>query len=46
MKIFLICGICNKSYFSVSGIAKHAEKHHNNELDLKVKGQMSAMQTE
>ena len=46
MKIFLICGICNKSYFSVSGITEHAERHHNNELDPKAKGQMLAMQTE
>ena len=46
MKIFLICGICNKSYFSVSGIVEHAEKHHNNELDPKAKGQTLAMQTE
>ena len=46
MKIFLVCGICNKSYFSISGIAKHAEKHHDNKLDPKAKGQTSAMQTE
>ena len=46
MKIFLVCGICNKSYFSVNGIAEHAEKHHDNELDPKAKGQMLAMQTE
>ena len=46
MEILLICGICNKSYFSVNGIAKHAERHHNNELDPKAKGQMLAMQTE
>ena len=45
MKIFLVCGICNKSYFSVSGIAEHAEKHRDNELDPKAKGQTSAMQT-
>ena len=35
MKIFLVHGICNKSYLSISSIAKHAEKHHNNELDPK-----------
>ena len=46
MKIFLIYGICSKLYFSVSGIAKHAEKHHDNELDPKAKGQMLTMQTE
>ena len=46
MKIFLVCGICNKSYLSVSGIAEHAEMHHSNELDPKAKGQMLAMQTE
>ena len=46
MKIFFVCGICNKSYFSVSSIAKHAEKHHDNKLDPKAKGQMLAMQAE
>ena len=46
MKIFLVCGICNKSYLSVSGIAEHAEKHHDSELDPKAKGQTSTMQTE
>ena len=46
MKIFLVCGIYTKSYFSISSIAEHAEKHHDNELDPKAKGQTSAMQTE
>ena len=45
MKIFLVCGICNKLYFSISGIAEHAEKHHDNELNPRAKEQTSAMQT-
>ena len=47
LKIFLVCGICGKSYLSISSIEEHAEKIHDNQLNPKAsgKGSGSAMQT-